>query len=187
MFQEKFEVMPAVVNPRQQSLPTHGESSSRSTTEEDRAWSQLYAAIHQPSAAEEVTRQLDADLQSKRNHLALYIRAKTTLRERKAEEARNQRIASFVRQVLTALVVVPVRALRNVLATSMSIALAMLPPVRREPAQVRSKALKSDPNYARAKDRFVSGAEGAAGTTGTAGAAGAATAVAEVEESVKAA
>ena len=196
MFQEKFEVMPAVVNPRQQSLPTHGESSSRSTTEEDRAWSQLYAAIHQPSAAEEVTRQLDADLQSKRNHLALYIRAKTTLRERKAEEARNQRIASFVRQVLTALVVVPVRALRNVLATSMSIALAMLPPVRREPAQVRSKALKSDPNYARAKVKFASSAEGTAGVADTAGPAGpagaadkagAATQVAEVEESVKAA
>ena len=177
MSQEKFEVMPSAINHGQQTWPTHGESSGRAT-EEDRAWSQLYAAIRQPSAAEEVTRQLDADLQAKRSHLALYIRAKTTLREQKAEDARNQRIASFVRQVLTVLVVVPVRALRDMLATSMSVALAMFPPVRTEPAHVRSKALKGDPNYARAKDKFVSGAEGAAG---------AATEVAEVEVSVKAA
>src|SRR5436309_111251 len=63
---------------------------SRRSVEEDRAWAQLYAAIHQPSAAEEVVKQLDADAQSKRNHLALYIRAKTTLREHKVIEARNQ-------------------------------------------------------------------------------------------------
>jgi hypothetical protein len=37
---------------------------SRRSVEEDRAWAQLYAAIHQPSAAEEVVKQLDADAQS---------------------------------------------------------------------------------------------------------------------------
>jgi hypothetical protein len=142
--------------------------SSRSADEE-RAWSQLYAAIHQASAAKEVVEQLDADQQSKRNHLALYIRAKTTLREQKAIDARNQRIGSFVRQALTVLVVAPIGLLRNVLSTSMGVAVAMLPPVRREPAKARTPVLKNDPDFARAKTRFSSSADGAAPAAGDVG------------------
>ena len=154
--------------------PIHSAPNRRSA-EEDRAWAQLYAAIRHASAAEEVVKQLDADPQSKRNHLALYIRAKATLREQKAVDVRNQRIGSFVRRALTVLVAAPIRLLRNVLSTSTGVAVEMLPPVRREPARVRTAALKNDPDFASAKDRFGSSAEGAVPAAG------------DVEESRKAA
>ncbi len=57
---------------------------NRRTAEEDRAWAQLYASVGQAATAEEVVKQLDADAPARHCHLALYLRARTTLRERKA-------------------------------------------------------------------------------------------------------
>jgi hypothetical protein len=152
--------MSEALDNEQQPRPIHPAPSRRSA-EEDRAWSQLYAAIYQASAAEEVVKQLDADSQSKRNHLALYIRAKTTLREQKVAADRNKRIAAFVRQVVTFLVVTPVRVLRQILSFVVGVGAEIFPPVRREPARARTAALKNDPDFARAKDRFGSSADGA--------------------------
>jgi len=53
--------------------------SNRRTADEDRAWAQLYANVGQAATAEEVVKQLDADAEARRSHLALYLRAKTTL------------------------------------------------------------------------------------------------------------
>ena len=80
----------------QQPWPLDPEQSRR-TVEEDRAWAQLYASVGQAATAEEVVKQLDADAEAKRKHLALYLRARTTLREQRAAEARNLRIGAFVR------------------------------------------------------------------------------------------
>lgn len=131
---------------------------SRRSVEEDRAWAQLYAAIHQPSAAEEVVKQLDADAQSKRNHLALYIRAKTTLREQKVSEARNQRVGAFVRTVLTFLVMGPPRLVTKVYVALRDVAVAAMPPAQKEPAAARARRLKNDPEFASSTDLFSSGA-----------------------------
>lgn len=142
---------------------------NRRYAEEDRAWSQLYAAIGQTSTAEEVVKQLDADLQSKRSHLALYIRAKTTLREQKAADARIERIGAFVRHALDFMVLGPLRLLRAALSLGASVAVEAMPPVRREPARARTSALRSDPDFAHAKGRFTSGVDvagAAAGETG---------------------
>ena len=136
------------------------------TVEEDRAWAQLYASVGQASTAEEVVKQLDVDAQARHSHLALYLRAKTTLRERKAVEARNQRIGAFVRSVVTLLVVGPFRLLRSVLSSSTDVAVEMLPPARRDPAKVRVNALTRDPEFARAAERFAASAAGVAPTAG---------------------
>ena len=127
---------------------------SRRSVEEDRAWAQLYAAIHQPSAAEEVVKQLDADAQSKRNHLALYIRAKTTLREQKVSEARNQRIGAFVRRALTLVVMGPVRLLAKAFVAIRDVAVAAMPPTQKEPAAARARALKGAPEFAASTGLF---------------------------------
>ena len=132
---------------------------NRRYAEEDRAWSQLYAAIGQTSTAEEVVKQLDADLQAKRTHLALYIRAKTTLREQKAADARIERIGAFVRHALDFVVLGPLRLLRTTLSLSAGVAVEAMPPVRREPAKARTSVLRCDPDFAHAKDRFASGAD----------------------------
>jgi hypothetical protein len=129
---------------------------SRRSVEEDRAWAQLYAAIHQPSAAEEVVKQLDADAQSKRNHLALYIRAKTTLREQEVSEARNQRIGAFVRRTLTLVVMGPLRCVTKAYVAIREVVVATMPPAPKEPAAARACGLKNDPAFASSTDLFSS-------------------------------
>lgn len=148
--------MPEEVSQEQQPRPI-AHLVSRRSAEEDRAWAQLYAAIYQPSAAEEVVKQLDADAQTKRNHLALYIRAKTTLQERKVSEARNKRIGAFVRLVLSLVVLGPPRLLSKAFVAMRDVAVAAMPPAQREPAAARARALKNDPEFASSTDLFGSG------------------------------
>jgi len=139
--------------------------SNRRTADEDRAWAQLYASVGQAATAEEVVKQLDADAEARRSHLALYLRAKTTLRERRIADARSQRIASlvrtFVRSVVAIVVIGPLRLLRSLLATSSDVAVEMLPSARRDPAKVRVNALTRDPEFAKAAERFTTTADGA--------------------------
>jgi hypothetical protein len=139
---------------------------NRRTAEEDRAWAQLYASVGQAATAEEVVKQLDADPQSKHSHLALYLRARTTLRERKAAEVRNQRIGAFVRSAVTLLVIGPLSLLRSLLSSGTDVAVEMLPPARRDPAKVRVSALTRDPEFARAAERFAASADGTAPAAG---------------------
>ena len=137
---------------------------NRRTAEEDRAWAQLYASVGQAATAEEVVKQLDADAPARHCHLALYLRARTTLRERKVIEARNQRIGAFVRSVVAFLVIGPFRLLRSMLSSGSDVAVEMLPPARRDPAKVRVRSLTSDPEFARAAERFAASADGVAPT-----------------------
>ncbi len=136
--------------------------SNRRPAEEDRAWAQLYASVGQAPTAEEVVRQLDADAEARRSHLALYLRAKTTLREQRAAEARNQRFGVFVRSVVTLLVIGPFRLLRSVLSSSTHAAVEMLPPVRRDPAKGRVRSLTRDPEFAQAAQKFTASVEATA-------------------------
>ena len=152
------------------ALPTAhcNPGSNRRAAEEDRAWAQLYASVAQACTAEEVVKQLDTDIEAKHSHLALYVRAKTTLRERRVADTRNQRIAAFVRtfarSVVAIVVVGPLhmlRLLRSLLSTSSDVAVEMLPPARRDPAKVRVSALTRDPEFAKAAERFRATADGA--------------------------
>ena len=136
------------------------------TVEEDRAWAQLYASVGQASTAEEVVKQLDADAQARHSHLALYLRASTTLRERKAAEARNQRIGAFVRSIVAFLVIAPFRLLRSMLSSGSDVAVEMLPPARRDPAKGRASALTRVPEFAKAAERFTASMDGTATPAG---------------------
>ena len=135
--------------------------SNRRTADEDRAWAQLYASVGQAATAEEVVKQLDADAEARRSHLALYLRAKTTLRERRVADVRNQRIGAFARSVVAIVVVGPFRLLRSLLSTGSDVAVEMLPRVRRDPAKVRVNALTRDPEFAKAAVRFAATPDGA--------------------------
>jgi hypothetical protein len=113
------------------------------------------------ATAEEVVKQLDADAEARRSHLALYLRAKTTLRERQVADARNQRIGAFVRSVVTIVVVGPFRLLRSLLSIGSDVAVEMLPPARRDPAKARVSTLTRDPEFAKAAERFTATSDGA--------------------------
>ena len=138
----------------------------RRFADEERAWSQLYAAVlqGQPSTAEEVIKALDADPKAKQLRLALYTHAKTTLRKQKASDISKQRVASFLRTVLAFLVLGPIRLLRWMFSNGADVAVEMLPPVRKEPAASRTSALKRDPDFAKAQTRFGSGSDSAQST-----------------------
>ena len=139
--------------------------SNRRTADEDRAWAQLYASVGQAATAEEVVKQLDADAEARRSHLALYLRAKTTLRERRVADVRSQRIAAFVRMfarsAVAIVVVGPFRVLRSLMSTGSDVAVEMLPPARRDPAKARVSTLTRDPEFAKAAERFTATSDGA--------------------------
>ena len=134
---------------------------NRLAVEEDRAWALLYASVGRACTAEEVVKQLEADAQARQSHLALYLRARTTLREHKASEARNQRVGAFVqsalRSVVTVLVIGPFRLLRSVLSSGAAVvAVGVLPTASRRPAKGRASTFKSEPEFARTDERFAS-------------------------------
>ena len=134
------------------------------TADEDRAWAQLYASVGQAATAEEVVKQLDADAEARRSHLALYLRAKTTLRERRVADVRNQRIGAFARSVVAIvanLVMGPFRLLRSLLSTGSDVAVETIAPARRDPAKARVSTLTRDPEFAKAAERFTATADGA--------------------------
>ena len=149
-----------------QPPPQFDPKPNRRTAEEDRAWAQLYASVGQAATAEEVVKQLDADAPARHCHLALYLRARTTLRERKVTEARNQRVGAFVRSVVMFLVSAPFRLLRSLLSSGTDVAVEMLPPARRDLAKVRVSALTRDPEFAKAAERFTASAGGTAPAAG---------------------
>ena len=113
--------------------------SNRRTADEDRAWAQLYASVGQAATAEEVVKQLDADAEARRSHLALYLRAKTTLRERRVADVRNQRIGAFVRSVV-AIVVIGV-ALAGVISVFNRAVIGSVDPVVRKQMLVLAEEL----------------------------------------------
>ena len=133
---------------------------SRLAAEEERAWALLYASVGRACTAEEVVRQLEADAQARQSHLALYLRARTTLREHKAVEARNQRIGAFVqsvlRSVVTLLVVGPFRLLRSVLSSGTDVVVGIPPSARSRRTKGRVSTLKNEPEFARTDERFTS-------------------------------
>jgi hypothetical protein len=127
---------------------------TRRNAEEDRAWFHLYRGASQPSVAHEVVQHLDSDPEAKRCHLALYLRCRETLRAHKARQARNQRIGTFVRTVLVAIFVMPVRALRWFGSRSGELAVELLPQAETEPAQRRVQRLRKTKPYAQAEAQF---------------------------------
>ena len=136
-----------------------GTPLNRLAVDEDRAWALLYASVGRASTAEEVVKQLDADAQARQSHLALYLRARTTLREHKAAEARNQRIGALVRWVLrsavTLLIIGPVHLLRSVLSSGSGVAVGMLASASTQSAKDRVRTSKKEPAFARTEDRFA--------------------------------
>lgn len=110
--------------------------------EEERAWVDFYRrARRDPVIAAEVLTHLDRDPDMKRNHLALFLCCRETLRRDKAHQVRNQRIGAFVRWLARLLFVTPWRALQNTGRRSRDIAVELLPEPERTPRHaVRSLA-----------------------------------------------
>lgn len=123
--------------------------------EEERAWVGFYKRVgSDPAIAAEVMAQLEADVDMKRNHLALYLCCKESLRVHKARQARNKRIGQFVRGLGQALLVRPLLGLRTRLRHGGDIAVQCLPDTRKEPALQQVRRLDRDAEFAGAQASF---------------------------------
>ena len=130
------------------------------SVEEERAWVSFYQrARRDPAIAAEVLQQLDADGEMKREHLALYLCCRESLRLHKAREARNQRIGQFVRWLLRGFFVHAPSATRRAIGRGGDIAVACLPEVSAEPATAQVEQLASDPRVRAARKAFKGKAE----------------------------
>lgn len=124
-------------------------------TEEEKAWVSFYRrAGKDPAIAAEVLTQLDADPEMKREHLALYLCCRESLRVQQARDVRNQRIGHFVRWLLNGLLVrLPSAAARS-LGRGRDVAVACLPESASEPAQAQVRRLSKDPKVRAARTAF---------------------------------
>lgn len=123
--------------------------------EEDRAWVSFYQrASKDPVIATEVLAQLEADAEMKREHLALYLCCRESLRLHQAREARNQRIGQFLRWLLAGVFVRMPKAVRRALGRGGDIAIACLPEAPSEPATAKVKRLAADPKVRAARAAF---------------------------------
>lgn len=137
-------------------------------TEEERAWISFYQRVgHDAALAAEVLAQLDADAEMKRQHLALYLSCRESLRSSAAREARNARIGGFVRKLLHRVFVAMPRALGIKLKRGGDIAVACLPETGAEPALAQVRRLASDREFEGALGAFDATGQ-AASTSGSA-------------------
>lgn len=117
--------------------------------EEERAWIGFYHRVGADAAiATEVLAQLEADPESKRAHLALYLCCKESLRTHKVRQSRNKRIGHFVRWLCHGMFIVPAQSLRRVFHRGSDIAIECLPEPGKEPAVAQVRQLKSSPEFA---------------------------------------
>lgn len=127
--------------------------------EEERAWVSFYRrAGKDPTIAAEVLAQLDTDPEMKREHLALYLCCRESLRLHQAREVRNQRFGRFVRWLLGGLFVrFPANA-RRALGRGGDLAAACLPEEPNEPATAQVQRLAKSPKVRAARAAFKASA-----------------------------
>jgi hypothetical protein len=115
--------------------------------EEYKAWLYFYQRVaSDDQLAAEVLGQLEQDPLLKRDHFALYVRCKQSIRVHKARHRRNERIGEGVRALCHLVLVAPFKWLRNAGHHGGDIAVECLPwerdkPVGRLP---RASAQESD-------------------------------------------
>ena len=132
-------------------------------SEEERAWVSFYQrARHNPAIAAEVLTQLDLDPEMKREHLALYLCCRESLRLHEARVARDQRIGRSVRWLVDAVTVQSLAAVRRVFGRTSDVAMACLPGGADEPAQAQLRRLAADPAIRAARASFRRRATGPA-------------------------
>lgn len=123
--------------------------------EEERAWVSFYRrAGKDPAIAAEVLAQLDTDAEMKREHLALYLCCRESLRLHQAREARNQRIGRFVRWLLGGLFVRFPADARRAIGRGSDLAAACLPDSGAEPASAQVQRLAKSPKVRAARTAF---------------------------------
>ena len=112
--------------------------------EEMRAWVRFYRQAGDPAMAAEILALLDTDGVARREHMALYLLCRESLRAHQARTERNRRVGHFVRLACATLFVAPVRALRRAMSRSAGLVVECLPETRVEPAVRKLRQLDAE-------------------------------------------
>ena len=124
--------------------------------EEERAWLGFYRRVGKDaSIAAEVMAQLEADPEMKREHLALYLNCRESIRLHLEREQRNQRVGQLLRYLAGSLFVELPKALSRKLKRGGDIALACLPEADAEPAHQQVRRLAGDREVAAARTSYA--------------------------------
>ncbi len=118
--------------------------------EEERAWVGFYRRVRSDAAvAAEVLAQLEADPESKRAHLALYLSCRESLRRHKHRQQRNRRIGQGLRRLLAGLAAWVFGPMQRAWSDSREIVIEALPEAtgghRRRPPSERRVQVGSEP------------------------------------------
>lgn len=97
-----------------QDTTSHQPKTSRSPVdaEEKRAWVRFYKQVGRDAVlAAEVIGQLEADIELKRRHLALYLCCKQAVRQHEARQARDRRIGHWLGSAAHTTLIAPLAAI----------------------------------------------------------------------------
>lgn len=133
--------------------------------EEEKAWIRFYRRVGNADTAAEVMALLDTDADARRDHLALYLMCRESLRAHKQRGSRNKRISHAVRSTAHALLAAPWQSLTRRLSHGAALVVECLPAATREPAQAKVRQLKADPATATALAAFTSPEAATPGTS----------------------
>ena len=123
--------------------------------EEERVWVGFYQRVgRDPAMAADVMAQLEADPLMKRQHLGLYLRCKAAQRRHKERQARHKRVGLWLRSSLRTVLLGPVLALEQFLASGWNLLLASLPAPKAEPANSQARRLARQPGFSAARASF---------------------------------
>jgi hypothetical protein len=81
--------------------------------EEARAWVRFYRRASDAEVAVEVLALLESDIEVRRDHPALVLLCRESLRRQKAEQQRRRRIAQAIRTLTRHLILIPASAFRR--------------------------------------------------------------------------
>jgi hypothetical protein len=128
----------------------------RKTVEEEeaRTWVRLYQRVGDAELAAEVLALLESDAEVRRDHPALMLLCRESLRHRKHEEQRRKRLAQAIHVLCRCLVAAPAIAAWRLAAAGIDVLVECLQPSQRDSARGRVRGLPSDPGAPR-KARVV--------------------------------
>lgn len=134
-----------------QGPEAHGGRKRRKTVEDEeaRTWVRFYQRVGDAELATEVLALLETEADVRRDHPALMLLCRESLRRRKHEEQRRKRIAQAIHVVARCLVVIPAVATWRLAVAGVDLLVECLQPATRDGARGRVRGLPTDPGLPR--------------------------------------
>jgi hypothetical protein len=134
-----------------QGTEVHGARKRRKTVEDEeaRTWVRFYQRVGDAELAAEVLALLETEADVRRDHPALMLLCRESLRRRKHEEQRRKRLAHAIQLLARCFVAAPAVAIWRLAVAGVDLLVECLQPASREGARGRVRSLPTDPGVPR--------------------------------------